>query len=177
MWITTWWWKKQNNPQSSTLVLPPRAWGVVWWISQAAAGWSQPSGNRQCWSRAITAVLIAAGMSRLTPTSSGRLGPPPRPPPPGGHRAALPCRLSAAGGDAAVLAPGDHRGPDRGRDVPADPHVQRQARPAQPPAQLLPPQERRQPARTRHQRDRLPDDGKLKAVAVIRILRAQVGLA
>src|ERR1039458_8391276 len=126
MWITTGWWKKQNNPQSSTLVLPPRAWGVVWWISQAAAGWSQPSGNRQCWSRAITAVLIAAGMSRLTPTSSGRLGPP---------------------------------------------------RPARPPAQLLPPQERRQAARTRHQRDRRSDDGQLQAVTVIRILRTHGGLA
>jgi hypothetical protein len=48
--------------------------------SQAAAGWSQPPGNRQCWSRWMTSRRIAAGMSLLTPTSSGRLGPASRAP-------------------------------------------------------------------------------------------------
>src|ERR1035441_3203723 len=73
--MTTWWWNQQYRAQSSTLVLPPLAWWVMWWTSQPDAGWSQPLGNRQCLSRWITARRIAAGMSRLTPTFSGRLGP------------------------------------------------------------------------------------------------------
>ena len=49
----------------------------------------------------------------------------------------------------AVLIAQDDGAADRGRDVLANPDVQRQARPAQPGTQLPTPQETRQPARTR----------------------------
>jgi hypothetical protein len=70
--------------------------------------------------------------------------------------------LVAPVGEPAVLVPGDHRIADRGRDVPADPDIQRQARPAQPPAELLAPQERGQPAGAGQQSDSFPGDGLLK---------------
>jgi hypothetical protein len=38
----------------------------------AEAGWSQPPAQRQCWSRRITARRIAAGISALWASASGR---------------------------------------------------------------------------------------------------------
>ena len=49
--------------------------------------------------------------------------------------------LVAAAGEPAVLVPFEDGLPDAGRDVFADPHVQRQARPGQPGAELLAAQE------------------------------------
>jgi len=66
--------------------------------------------------------------------------------------------LVAAAGPAAVLVAQDDGVPDRGRDVPGDPDVQRQARPGQPGAELPAAQERGQPARTRDQIHRLTSD-------------------
>jgi len=72
--------------------------------------------------------------------------------------------LVAAAGEPAVLVPQDDGAADRGRDVAADADVQRQARPAQPGAELPAAQERRQPARTRYEGDGLADDGLLESV-------------
>lgn len=57
-----------------------------------------------------------------------------------------------------MLVPHDHRVTDRGRDVPADPDIQRQAPPAEASAGLLAPQEQGQPARAGQQGDGFPDD-------------------
>jgi hypothetical protein len=62
-WMATWWRKKQYNAQLLTLVVPPSARWVTWCTSQAAAGWSQPPAQRQCWSRRMTARRMAAGIS------------------------------------------------------------------------------------------------------------------
>ncbi len=70
--------------------------------------------------------------------------------------------LVTAAGPPAVVVPQDDRATDRGRDVPGDPDVQRQARAAQPGPQLLAAQEARQPARTRQEIDRLADHRLLK---------------
>ena len=72
--------------------------------------------------------------------------------------------LVAAAGPPAMLVPQDDRAADRGRDVLADPDVQRQARPAEPGTQLPAPQEARQAARTRDQVDRFADDGLLEGL-------------
>src|SRR6266571_3284071 len=72
--------------------------------------------------------------------------------------------LVAAAGEPAALVPQDDGAADRGRDVAADADVQRQARPAQPGAELPAAQERRQPARTRYEGDGLADDGLLESV-------------
>ena len=56
-----------------SLVAPPWLRGVMWWIWQAAGGWSQP-GAAQCRSRVVTARRRWAGMRSVTvPTSRGRL--------------------------------------------------------------------------------------------------------
>src|SRR5712691_9430000 len=86
-------------------------------------------------------------------------------------------RLVAAAGEPAVLVPQDDGAADRGRDVAADPHVQRQARPAQPHAQLPAPQEARQPARARYQVDRLANDRLLEGFPGARVIRAGRGRA
>jgi hypothetical protein len=57
--------------------------------------------------------------------------------------------LVAPAGLPAVPVPQEHRVADPGRDTLAEPDVQRQARPGQPGAELLLPQEAGQPARTR----------------------------
>ena len=58
-------------------------------------------------------------------------------------------------GPLAELIPQPDRVPDRGRDIVAVPDIQRQARAGEAGAELLPAQERGQPARAGHQRDRL----------------------
>ena len=55
------------------LVGPPRDRGVMWWMSQAEAGWSQPGKAQYGW-RVVTARRRWAGMvSVAAPMSSGRL--------------------------------------------------------------------------------------------------------
>ncbi|MBV9208762.1 MAG: hypothetical protein JO037_25900 [Actinobacteria bacterium] len=67
-------------------------------------------------------------------------------------------RLLATAREPAVLVAQDHRGPDTGRDVPADADIQRHARAAQPAAELPAAQERGQAARPGQQLDRLGHD-------------------
>src|ERR1700759_2081990 len=120
-WITIWWWNGHRSTHSFADVVPPSALCVVWCTWQAPAGWVQPPAHWQCRARSSTAFRIPAGTVSAYPTSKGRLGPP-QPPVP-----------APAGARLGV------------------PDNQRRARPAQPPPQLPPPQERRQPARTRDQ--------------------------
>src|SRR6266852_3533153 len=79
-WMTTSWWYQHSKTQSLRLVLPPLALCVTWWTWQAAAGWLHRPAQRQCLSRRMTALRMAAGTFWLKPTSSGRLGPPSRAP-------------------------------------------------------------------------------------------------
>src|ERR1039458_527016 len=165
--MTTWWWNQQYRAQSVQLVWRPLAWWVMWWTSQPDAGWSQPLGNRQCWSRWITARRIAAGMSRLTPTSSGRLGPARRapscsrrqklasPPGPDTKATALPMIF-------------------RSRALPP-PDVRRRARPGRRATELLAAQEAGQPARTRYQGYGLANDLPFQGITAARRRRHRTG--
>src|SRR6266568_3804823 len=85
--------------------------------------------------------------------------------------------LVAAAGEPAALVPQDDGAADRGRDVAADADVQRQARPAQPGAELPAAEERGEPARTRHEGDGLADDGLLQGVPRLGIVRVRCGRA
>ena len=84
--------------------------------------------------------------------------------------------LVALAGPLAVLVPQDDRVADRGRDGLAEADVQRQARPAQPGAELPAPQEGRQAARTGEQVDGFADDGLLQGLPGRAVL-ARVGVA
>ena len=66
---------------------------------------------------------------------------------------------------------------DPGRDGLGEPDVQRQARPAQPRAELPPPQERRQPARPREQVHGLADDRALQGLPRQGGIRGAAGTA
>jgi hypothetical protein len=68
------------------------------------------------------------------------------------------CLKEVSAGPLAELVPGLDRVADRGRDIIAVPDIQGQAWPGQPRAELLPPQEAGQAARTGDQRDGLADD-------------------
>src|ERR1035441_105138 len=83
--------------------------------------------------------------------------------------------LVAAAGEPAVLVPLDHHAADRGRDVPADPDVQRQARPGQPGTELLAAQEAGQPARTRYQGYGLANDLPFQGITAARRRRHRTG--
>ncbi len=60
-WIMTRWWNGHSSTQSRTLVGPPSALCRTWWTWQAAAPWVQPPGQRQCWSRRMTALRMPGG--------------------------------------------------------------------------------------------------------------------
>src|ERR1017187_3098093 len=76
----------------------------------------------------------------------------------------------------AELVPQLDRVPARGREVVAVPDIEGQARAGEADTELLPPQERGQPARAGHQGDRLADDGPLEGLAAEQVRGRQQDL-
>ncbi len=59
--------RRTFHPERTGFVpLPPLALCLTWCTSHAEAGWLQPPGHRQCWSRRVTALRSRPGRSRRT---------------------------------------------------------------------------------------------------------------
>ena len=115
-------------PSGFRTSVQPHRWITTWW-------WKKQSEHA-----VFGAGLAAVGLVLDVVDLAGRGG------------------LAAPPGPLAVLVAQDDRVADRGRDRLGEADVQRQARPAQPGAELPAPQERREPARAGQQVDGLADD-------------------